>query len=133
MLHNSGYSNGHNGSHPSGNGYRPPVDELADDEISLRELVDVLLKGKWIILSAFSAVLLLVAGYTFLQAPKYESSATLFVSNQGSSPQLGQLLGLETGSRNISNEIEILKSRASHSRLPSAFSNFATCPVLPIR
>jgi capsular exopolysaccharide synthesis family protein len=117
MLHNSGYNNGHSGSNPAGNGYRPPVDDLADDEISLREIFDVLLKGKWIILSAFSAVLLIVAGYTFLQAPKYESSATLFVSNQGSSPQLGQLLGLETGSRNISNEIEILRSRRISERV----------------
>src|SRR5690625_1554208 len=54
---------------------------------------------------------MLVAAYTFVQAPKYESTGTLYVTNQNSSPQLGQLLGLETGSRNIANEIEILKSR----------------------
>lgn len=81
------------------------------DEISLREIVEILLKNKWIVLGSFGAVLMLVAAYTFVQAPKYESTGTLYVTNQNSSPQLGQLLGLETGSRNIANEIEILKSR----------------------
>ncbi|NND71774.1 MAG: hypothetical protein HKN43_09350, partial [Rhodothermales bacterium] len=96
-----------NGS--SGRGKNEQVFE--DDEMSLHDLLEILLKGKWIILACFAAVITLTAVYTFTKAPEYESKSLLQVNTDQSTPQLGDLLGMETGFRNVLNEIEILKSR----------------------
>ena len=68
----------------NGNGVAPSVEESisADDEISLPEILEILLKGKWIILTSFLIVLGSVAAYTFVKAPEYEAKSTLIVSNQ---------------------------------------------------
>jgi capsular exopolysaccharide synthesis family protein len=83
----------------------------ANDEISLREILDILRKGRWIIAGCFLLVTVLTGVYTFSLAPEYEASSLVYVNVGQSGPQLGQLLGLETGNRNIANEIEILRSR----------------------
>lgn len=127
MLHNTGSPNSRGALNGIG-GQRPAAQELAGDEISLREIMEVLLKGKWIILGCFIAVLLLVAGYTFVQSPRYEASGTLYVSSQSSTPQLGQLLGIESGSRNIANEIEILKSRSIAQRVAERLQDIRNIP-----
>ncbi len=107
---------------------RAPQEDFVDDEISLREIMEILLKGKWIILSCFVAVLVLVGAYTFIQSPKYEASGTLYVNNQTSGPQIGQLLGIESGSRNIANEIEILKSRSIAQRVAGRLQDIQYVP-----
>ncbi len=95
------------------NGVSPPVNGTAveEDEITLQEIVDVLLKWKGTILGTFGAVLILAAAYTFLQAPTYEASSLLYVNKGQSAPQLGQLLGLQGAASEVANEVEILQSR----------------------
>jgi LPS O-antigen subunit length determinant protein (WzzB/FepE family) len=41
-----------------------------DDEISLGDIFDTLLKGKWVIAATFAAVLALVSLYTFTVSPE---------------------------------------------------------------
>lgn len=108
---------------------RAPQEDFVADEISLREILEVLLKGKWIIISCFAAVLIVVAAYTFLQAPQYEASGTLYVNNQSSGQQLGLMLGIESGSRNIANEIEILKSRSIAQRVARRLQDIEVVPA----
>ena len=127
MLQNNGYQGERSPLRDNGVS-RAPYEDFVEDEISLREIMEILLKGKWIILSCFAAVLIVVASYTFLQAPKYEASGTLYVNNQSSGPQLGQLLGIESGSRNIANEIEILKSRSIAQRVAHRLQDIAVIP-----
>ncbi len=110
------------GPYRNGNGAPvPPSPETPPvEEISLREVLEILLKGKWLILASFLAVLGAVAIYTFTRAPEYEASSVVYINSQQSTPQLGDLLGLEISNRDVSNEIEILKSRASATRVVEA-------------
>lgn len=71
-----------------------------EEEINLRELIDVLLKGKWIIIG-ICIIAVLAAGLIsfFVLAEKYEASATIMVNNMSEKVEtvdngsLGQLLG----------------------------------------
>ena len=91
-------------------------------------LIEILLKGKWIILVCFAVVLAAVALYTFQQDPKYRAESMLYVNAQQSTPQLGELLGFETSNRNVLNEIEILKSRAIALSVARRLLNTQTVP-----
>ena len=91
--------------------YYPSQTDTEDQEISLHEILEVLFKNKWIILTCFALVLVVAAFYTLRQDPEYEATSTVIVKSQQSNPQLSQLLGLEAFNRNIANEIEIAKSR----------------------
>ncbi len=91
--------------------YYPSQTDTEDQEISLHEILEVLFKNKWIILTCFVLVLAGAAFYTLRQDPEYEAKSTVYVKSQRSNAQLNELLGLETFNRNIANEIEIAKSR----------------------
>ncbi|MEX2400670.1 MAG: polysaccharide biosynthesis tyrosine autokinase [Rhodothermales bacterium] len=82
-----------------------------EDEISIRDIIQILLKGKWIVLACFVVILSVVAIDTLQQDPVYQASSTLYLNNQNTTPQLGELLGASTGNRKVANEIEIIKSR----------------------
>ena len=94
-----------------------PHPGMEEDEISLHEIVEILLKGKWIILGSFLFVLLGAATYTFTEAPEYETSSLLYVQSQSNSPQLGEMLGLQVANQNIQNEIGIIQSRSMARRV----------------
>lgn len=111
-MSESTYRNGNYGMAMNGNGQPPQRPEIADDEISLQDLVEILYKGKWIIAGAFLTVLILAAAYTFIKAPEYDASSMVYVNSGQSNPQLSDMLGLQVDNRNIANEVEILKSRA---------------------
>ena len=93
-----------------GEAHRGPS-SVEEDEISLQEIIDVLLQGKWVILGCFLAVFLAAAAYTFIRAPEYEASSLLFINSQQSAPHLSEMLGIQPENRNIANEVEILRSR----------------------
>ncbi|NNE34488.1 MAG: polysaccharide biosynthesis tyrosine autokinase [Rhodothermales bacterium] len=95
--------------HPGGSHSSDDVDDQR--ELSLQDLLEIVRKGKWIIAGCFITVLSLTAAYTFLRAPEYQATSSLQVNSENSSPQLGDLFGLDKGFRNVLNEIEILKSR----------------------
>ena len=119
---NGTYWNGNRAAAP------PPVEVLPEEEMSLQDVIEILDKGKWIILGCFLLVLGVVATYTFMKAPEYEARSTLLVNNQQSSPQLAQLLDIQGGRRNISNEVEILKSRMMALRVAEELSAQRTLP-----
>lgn len=122
-VNGNGHSHGHGGVFGFDHSTRPDSrmpgrgGYLDPDEVSLRDLVEIVLKGRWIIIGTFVAVLAIAALYTFTRAPEYEASSVVLVDNGQSSPQLTEMLGLETGNRNVANEVEIIKSRTIAQRV----------------
>ena len=104
-LTNGPQRNGTNGL------YYPSQTDTEEQEVSLHEILEVLFKNKWTILTCFVLVLAGAAFHTLRQDPEYEAKSTVYVKSQRSNAQLNELLGLETFNRNIANEIEIAKSR----------------------
>jgi capsular exopolysaccharide synthesis family protein len=82
-----------------------------DTEFSLRDFLDIILKGKWSILSVFSIVFIAVAVYTFLQDPEYEASSVVMIEQKSGKGQSLEDMLIGAGNRNVYNEVEILKSR----------------------
>ncbi len=100
----------------------------ADDEITLREVLEVVRSQRWVILGCFLAVLLLAAAYTFLREPVYQADSVLYVNQESSTPQLGAMFGLEAARNGIANEIEILQSRTIALRVADALLRQETVP-----
>ncbi|HMB89295.1 MAG TPA: polysaccharide biosynthesis tyrosine autokinase [Rhodothermales bacterium] len=102
-----------NGTPPNGtNGlYYPGTEEGEGNDISLHEILEILFKNKWIILTCFVGVLVVAALYTWQKDPEYEADSTVYVNTKQTNPQLGEMLGINTSDRNLANEIEIIKSR----------------------
>lgn len=81
-------------------------------EINLQEYVRILYQGRWIIIASFLIVVLATAVYTFTAKPVYVASAKILVDTQGSMEQtLFDAQYFNTQSKEISNQIEVLKSR----------------------
>ncbi len=107
---NYGHSNGTNGIDNHGSASQNQLSDGVDTEFALRDFLDILLKGKWSILSCFSIVFIAVAFYTFMQAPEYESRSVILVEQtKGGSKSLEDML-LGSADRKVFNEVEILKS-----------------------
>ena len=70
---------------------------MEEEEISLRELIEALLKGKWVIVSITVVAVLLVGLYSFcIVAPTYESKAIIAVNKINSAGnQNKEMEGLE--------------------------------------
>lgn len=83
---------------------------IDDDDLSIHDIFDILIKGKWLILGTFLLVLSLAVAYTITRDPEYEAATSLLIEKQQSS-QLGEMLGVQSDNRNIQNEIEIIRSR----------------------
>jgi capsular exopolysaccharide synthesis family protein len=77
-------------------------------EINLRDIFATLMRGKWIILIVTFLVFDFFLIKTLLEEPVYEAKTTVFVGGGQPAMPLG-FLG--DGRKNITNEIEILKSR----------------------
>ncbi len=100
---------------PSNNGVDSGKNEFVNEDntstdFSLREFLDIMLKGKWSIISSFSIVFIAVAVYTFMQDPEYQAHSTLMVDTKNT-PKTMEDLVMGTASRNVYNEVEVLKSR----------------------
>jgi len=91
--------------------------QQAERELSLRDLLDILYKSRYVIAACFVVVLAMTALYTFTSDPEYESRSTLQVNTQSATPQIGELFGFDNAFRNVLNEIEILKSRTIAQRV----------------
>jgi succinoglycan biosynthesis transport protein ExoP len=72
-------------------------DTILEEEISLRELIETMLNGKWII-AAITAIAVLTAGIFsfFLIEPTYEARTTLMVSATAPKPTETETNGVET-------------------------------------
>lgn len=77
------------------------------------EYLQVVLRGKWIILASTVVVLALTGLYTFTTAKMYEATSIVLVDTKGqqSSVPLFDVSGMGAV-KNIKNELEILKSRS---------------------
>jgi tyrosine-protein kinase Etk/Wzc len=81
-------------------------------EPAFQDYIQIILRGKWIILVTFLLVMAGTAIFTFTMDPVYESSASVLVDTKGqqSGLPLFDVTGMGTV-KNIKNELEILKSR----------------------
>lgn len=79
---------------------------------SIQDYISTLLRGKWIILVAFGAAVVIMALYTLVKRPVYESSSLVLVNLK---QQVGTVslsdAPKEVGDSKIANELAILKSR----------------------
>ncbi len=83
------------------------------EEVSLREYLDVLVAGRWIVVVAALAALVLGGAYAFLAPPVFRSDALVQVEDKKSmGGLLGDLSSVLGEASPAETEIEILKSRA---------------------
>ncbi|MEN3039501.1 MAG: polysaccharide biosynthesis tyrosine autokinase [Candidatus Kryptonium sp.] len=91
-----------------------PFFQPEEETINLYEVIQVLYRGKWLIILVFILVVLATAIFTFIQDPIYESTAVVLIEKGKKGLGLSEAFDI-TGlseQRNIKNEIEILKSRS---------------------
>ncbi|MCS7228978.1 MAG: polysaccharide biosynthesis tyrosine autokinase [Candidatus Kryptonium sp.] len=91
-----------------------PFFQPEEETINLYEVIQVLYRGKWLIILVFILVVLATAIFTFMQDPIYESTAVILIEKGKKGLGLSEAFDI-TGlseQRNIKNEIEILKSRS---------------------
>jgi tyrosine-protein kinase Etk/Wzc len=115
-----------NEAFPANSSANVSANSLANDplmhgsEVSLREIIEIVLKGKWIIFITFAVVLAVAAVYTFWVPSEYDTTGLIKVGNSkenAGSAALDPFMGLGTANRNISNELELLKSRSLAKRV----------------
>ncbi len=92
---------------------RAPLEDGQSDEMSLQEMLGILLDAKWLIFAIFGGVFFVAFVYALLAAPVYTSSALLQVNQKA-----GGLSGLETLSSMLEGsalpvaaEIQLIHSR----------------------
>lgn len=78
-------------------------------EVSAQDVVEALIKGKWIIFTSFVLLLLGAAFYTRTVDPVYRTNSVLLIDRE-SNPQLTQLLGIK-GDEGVMTDVELIKSR----------------------
>ena len=85
----------------------------AQNEISLKDILRILRKRRFWLITTFIVVVGLVAGYLYQATPIYQASATLWVEPSQSSNSLEDIFSLQTGANTtrISTEVELIKSR----------------------
>lgn len=98
------------------------------DEISLADLFIKLFGNKWYVLGGYFLVLSAVTAYTYVKEPVYEASSLILINNESTTPQLGDLMGLQMTNKNVANEIEIIKSRTIALRVADALMDWQTVP-----
>jgi len=85
-----------------------------ESQVSIRDYIRVLYRGRWVILLSFLAVVGATAYFTFRATPIYEATATIMIDTERS-PQVGldflAPFGMGTRETIINNQVEILKSR----------------------
>lgn len=89
-------------------------------ESALQKYLQVIFRGKWLILLSLSATLLSTAFFTYMAVPVYEATATILVDTRGPQASVGAfgikgiapLISSALGFYYINNELEILKSRS---------------------
>lgn len=110
----------------------------AADNFEVKEYVQILLRGKWLIL--FTSVLAVGIGVylTLTTKPIYEASVTVLINTKGQGKSVPFLdLGGDAGGKNIRNELEVLRSRSlneavANSLLDRKFADDARKEMLEI-
>lgn len=88
------------------------MDEKFERELTLKDLVRVFYRGRWVIISCFSIIMFLTVYYTFTVTPEYEAASKVIVQEESARGMdifdIGGFIQQETM---INNQVEILKSR----------------------
>ena len=88
------------------------MDDLQERQVSLNDYMQLLYRGRWIILTSFLAVMLSTVYFTFTVDPVYEASAKVMIKEEGGMESalfgIGGFMKKETM---INNQVEILRSR----------------------
>ncbi|RMD95603.1 MAG: polysaccharide biosynthesis tyrosine autokinase [Calditrichaeota bacterium] len=89
------------------------MEEQLEREITLKDMMRILYRGRWVITSCFLAVMALTVYYTFTVTPEYEASAKVMIRTDATSgiPSLFDMGGVLKQETVINNQVEILKSR----------------------
>ena len=84
----------------------------ATDSLDLKDYIQILLRGKWIII--FTSVIAVgIAVYqTLTTKPVYEATVTVLINTKGQGKSVPFLDVGDAGGKNIRNELEVLKSRS---------------------
>ncbi len=89
--------------------------ESAGGGISLGDITEILLKGKWIILGCLAVVLGLTAWATFTEDPLYRASSTVYVTTENVSGRA--FVSSDVYMRKMANEFEIIRSSTMAERV----------------
>ncbi|MDH4231114.1 MAG: polysaccharide biosynthesis tyrosine autokinase [Nitrospirota bacterium] len=89
-------------------------DYAAEEDVHLRDYLNVVLKRKWIVVTFFISVVITATIISFLMVPLYQSTVTLKISNQN--PDALSVPGLPFSNTNAKDfyttQYELLKSRS---------------------
>lgn len=89
------------------------MEELRERQISFNDYVRILYRGRWIILTAFAAVMLITSYITFTTKPVFEASAKLMIEEKGGvEDEIFDIGGFIKKETMINNQVEILKSHS---------------------
>jgi len=88
------------------------MQEPTERQVTLKDYIRVLYRGRWIIIISFFAVVLSTAYFTFTTEPSYEAAAKLMIEEEGSvGESLFEITSYMKKETMINNQVEILKSR----------------------
>lgn len=94
-------------------GGEEPFYVIPNEGLDLRQILDILMRGKWLILACVLAITIPTAIYSWIQPSRYSSYATLLIKKQDT--DLASLLPSDPSAaffrneRNLSNELLILR------------------------
>lgn len=83
--------------------------------VSLGDLVEIILKGKWLILGTLVVVVGITAWVTYSEDPMYAASSTVYISTENISG--AQFVSADVYTRKLANEFEIIRSSTMSSRV----------------
>ena len=87
------------------------MEEPEEQQLSLKEYLRMIIRGKWIILICFLTVFAGTVYYTYTAHPVYEASAMVMIKDDaGIRRQLFQVTNIMQQESRINNQVEILKS-----------------------
>ncbi|MDM7925916.1 MAG: polysaccharide biosynthesis tyrosine autokinase [bacterium] len=87
------------------------MEEPEEQQLSLKEYLRMIIRGKWIILICFLTVFTGTVYYTYTAHPVYEASAMVMIKDDaGIRRQLFQVTNIMQQESRINNQVEILKS-----------------------
>ncbi|MCA9742264.1 hypothetical protein KC734_12030, partial [candidate division KSB1 bacterium] len=83
-----------------------------EKQITLKDYLHILHRGRWIILSSFITVMAATIYFTYTTTPVYQASTKVIIKDDGNvGESLFEVGGLIKKETMINNQVEILKSR----------------------
>ncbi|MFK7843944.1 MAG: polysaccharide biosynthesis tyrosine autokinase [Rhodothermales bacterium] len=112
----------------------PYAPEHLQEDSQLKELLDLLYAGKWLILGSFLAIFVITAIYTYMQVPLYKAHSLVLLDNR-LAPDLKDALeagpnSMGSSSRSVDTEVYVLqRSLGVSRRVSTRLGNIGVDPV----